>query len=116
MFRIALVSLGIALMVATSAHAENVRPKDAGHYVGVHSTIEGEVSQVSRSGGGTTFINFGGRFPNHVFYGVIFRDHADQFPDVFALEGRTIVIEGEVQVYKGKPQIILTSPSQIHVR
>lgn len=79
-------------------------------------TVEGVVSQVSISGGGTTFINFGGRYPDHVFYGIIFNSNADQFSDVEALEGKTVALSGMIDLYKGKPQIILVSPDQIERR
>ena len=84
-----LSAAGIALLLATSAHAETISPQDASHYIGNSLTVEGVVSQVSATRGGTTFINFGGRFPNHVFYAVIFRQNTDQFSDVFALSAKT---------------------------
>tara|TARA_R110002073_G_scaffold43095_2_gene119994 strand:+ start:985 stop:1341 length:357 start_codon:yes stop_codon:yes gene_type:complete len=111
-----LSAAGIALLLATSAHAETISPQDASHYIGNSLTVEGVVSQVSATRGGTTFINFGGRFPNHVFYAVIFRQNTDQFSDVFALEGRTIAISGVVELYKGKPQIVLNSADQLELR
>ena len=111
-----LASAGIALLLTVSAQAETISPREASHYVGVAVTVEGVVSQVSTGGGGTTFINFGGRFPNHVFYAVIFRSNLGQFSGVHALEGRAVAISGAVEIYKGKPQIILRSPDQIEMR
>ena len=107
---------GIALLTTSFASAETISPQDAGQHLGEPMTVEGIVSQVSISGGGTTFINFGGRFPNHVFYGVIFNSNADQFSNVEALEGRSVALTGTVDLYKGKPQIILESPDQIELR
>lgn len=107
---------GIALLLSVSAHAETITPKEAAYYVGSTVTVEGVVSQVSTSSGGTTFINFGGRYPNHKFYAVIFRSDAGQFSGVRALEGHSVAISGTVEMYKGKPQIVLKSPGQIAVR
>ena len=107
---------GIALLIATFAQAETIPPKDAAHYVGDSMTVEGVVSQVSTGSGGTTFINFGGRYPNHVFYAVIFRKNSARFEEVHALDGKTIAISGIVKLYKGKPQIILYSPEQIELK
>jgi DNA/RNA endonuclease YhcR with UshA esterase domain len=107
---------GLALLLALSASAETITPKEAAYYVGEAVTVEGVVSQVSTSKGGTTFINFGGRFPNHKFYAVIFRSNAGQFSGVHSLEGHTVAISGTIQMYKGKPQIILKSSDQITVR
>ena len=115
-FVLMIFSLCTALFLATSAFAETIAPVDASGYVGASVSVEGVVSQVSTSNRGTTFLNFGGRYPNHVFYAVIFRNNAHKFPDVHALEGKTVAIKGEVELYKGKPQIIVTSPSQIELR
>jgi DNA/RNA endonuclease YhcR with UshA esterase domain len=103
----------IALFTASISQAETISPQDASRHVGAMVTVEGVVSQVSTSNGGTTFINFGGRFPNHVFYAVIFESQADRFPGVRGLEGKPVAISGTVELYKGKPQIILQSPDQI---
>lgn len=108
--------VGLALLLAVSASAETIKPKEAAYYVGEAVTVEGVVSQVSTSKGGTTFINFGGRFPNHKFYAVIFKNNAGQFSGVHSLEGRNAAISGTIQMYKGKPQIILKSLGQIAVR
>jgi len=111
-----LTAAGLALLLAISAQAETILPKEASNYVGSVVTVEGVVSQVSTSRSGTTFINFGGRFPNHVFYAVIFRKNLDQFSRVHALEGRAVAISGTVDLYKGKTQIIIRSPDQIEMR
>ncbi len=105
-----------SLLLTTFAQGETISPKDAAQYVGSTLTVEGKVSQVSVTNSGTTFINFGGQFPNHVFYAVVFRSSSDQFSDLADLRGMTIAISGTVETYKGKPQIILTSPNQIEVR
>ncbi len=102
--------------LAVVASAGEISPRDAIKHVGERSTVVGVVSQVSNSGKGTTFINFGGRFPNHVFYAVIFRKNGHKFPSVYTYEGRTVAISGRIELYKGKPQIIVSSPDQVQVR
>lgn len=109
-------AIGLALVLVTAAQAETITPHQAAQFVGYSVTVEGVVSQVSKSRGGTTFINFGGRYPNHVFYGVIFKNSAGRFPGVHGLEGRVVAISGKVKLYKGKPQIILSSSGQIELR
>ena len=110
-----LSAAGIALFLVTSVQAETITPQEASHYAGNAITVEGKVSQVVTTGGGTTFINFGGRYPNHVFYGVIFSSSQGRFSGTHSLEGKTVGISGTIEFYKGKPQIILTSPSQIEL-
>lgn len=106
----------VALLLINPAHAETISPQDAVRHIGEEITVEGVVSQVSASAGGTTFINFGGRFPNHIFYAVIFRSSAKHFSGVSKLRGETVAINGLLKLYKGKPQIILSDPNQIDVR
>tara|TARA_R100000935_G_scaffold1193_1_gene3836 strand:- start:4120 stop:4473 length:354 start_codon:yes stop_codon:yes gene_type:complete len=110
-----LAAAGLAIVMATHVYAETVSPQDASRYVGSLVAVEGIVSQVSKSGG-TTFINFGGRYPNHVFYAVILRSNSGSFSDTQSLEGRKIAISGHIEFYKGKPQIVLRSPDQIELR
>lgn len=104
------------LLVSTIANADVIEPSEANGNIGNYATVEGVVSQVSKSSSGTTFINFGGRFPNHVFYAVIFRKRASLFPGIRNIEGKRVAISGEIERYKGKPQIILVSPEQIELR
>ncbi|MBM2294366.1 nucleotide-binding protein [Sulfitobacter pseudonitzschiae] len=111
-----LTAAWIALFFGVSAQAQIISPQEATDYIESNVTVEGVVSQVSTSNNGTTFINFGGRFPNHVFYAVIFRKNLHQFSNVRALEGRALAVSGKIQLYKGKPQIILYSPTQIEMR
>ncbi|MHC9236626.1 nucleotide-binding protein [Pseudooceanicola sp. 502str34] len=109
-----LIAVALALSLAVSAQAETIPPKEAAYYVGQAVTVEGVVAQVSSSRG-TTFINFGGRYPNHVFYAVVFKGDAGRFAGLQGLEGRVVEISGTIELYKGKPQIILKSPGQISV-
>ena len=111
-----LSAAGFALLLTANAYAETISPQVASEHVGSYATVEGVVSQVTTTGSGTTFINFGGRFPNHVFYAVIFRSNSNQFSGVRNLEGRAVAISGDVEWYRGKPQIILSSPDQIELR
>lgn len=111
-----IASFGLSLILVTGAVAETISPPEAAQHVGSTATVEGVVSQVSISRKGTIFINFGGRYPNHVFYGVIFKGNAGRFPNAQTLEGHTVAISGTIKSYEGKPEIIISSPSQIEVR
>lgn len=78
-------------------------------------TVEGFVANVFASGGRTVFVDMEGAYPNSAFSGVIFASDVSEFPDRFSWIGRTVDIAGTVKHYKGKPEIILTSPSQVSV-
>jgi DNA/RNA endonuclease YhcR with UshA esterase domain len=103
--------------VVRSAFAQNaVAPQEARNHVGEYVTVTGVVSGVGHSSrSNTTFINFGGRFPNHQFTAVIFRNAAESFDNVDGLDGKTVSVTGKVKMYRGKPEIVLNSPSQLRV-
>lgn len=94
-----LAAVGLTMFLATGAYAETVTHQDASQYAGSYVTAEGVVSQVSRSGG-TTFINFGGRYPNQVFYAVILRSNSGSLSDAQSLEGRKVAISGKLSFTK----------------
>jgi hypothetical protein len=59
---------------------------------------------------GTTFINFGGEYPNQRFVGFIAagsRMAADQ--RLTMIQGKTISITGIVRLHNGKPEIEIVS-------
>jgi DNA/RNA endonuclease YhcR with UshA esterase domain len=114
------VALGFvfALTLAPAlAHAETIAPSDTPKHVGQSVTVEGVVSAVnSTDRSGVTFVDMGGHYPNNAFTAVILRDDAAKFPDVHALEGKTVDITGTVKLYKGKTEIMLTDPAQIKAK
>lgn len=74
-----LLTASLSFLSAGTVAAERVSSSAAASYVGDMVTVSGTVSQVTTSGNGTTFINYGGRYPNHHFYGVVFRDNSRAF-------------------------------------
>lgn len=112
--RALVLSALLLLPVPRFAQSPTVSPGDAARYVGQTVTVQGVVSQVSVSRrSGTTFLNFGGRYPNHGFTAVIFRRSTSLFPDPQQYEGRRVRVTGQVRMYNGKPEIVLESPDQL---
>lgn len=93
-----------------------VSPQEASQHVGEVVTVTGTVAGIGHSRRSkTTFINFGAPFPNHSFTAVIFASAAKRFADVDSWNGKTASVTGVVKMYRGKPEIVLNSPSQIKV-
>jgi DNA/RNA endonuclease YhcR with UshA esterase domain len=110
----ALVLVFGLVLAAAPAVAQTIKPADARTHVGQTVTVEGVVSGVHvASGNGMTFIDMGGRYPGNAFAAVIFRDDAGKFPNVAALNGKTVDVTGAVKLYKGKAEIILNSAAQL---
>jgi hypothetical protein len=74
------------------------------------------ITDVHTARSGATFIDMGGEFPDNEFVAVIFADDAAKFPDASSLEGKTVTITGTVQMYQGKPEIVLKSASQLKTK
>jgi DNA/RNA endonuclease YhcR with UshA esterase domain len=87
-------------------------PAEARDRIGRRVTVEGVVSEVHFAER-ATFIDLDGRYPNEQFTGVIFAGDGFAFPDVGVLRGRRIAITGTVQLYRGRPEIVLTSANQV---
>lgn len=87
---------------------------DAGDYVGKVVTVKGYVAEVHKSEN-VEYLNFVEKYPNNPFSGVIFKDKFDEFGDISNYANKDVELTGRVSTYKGKPQIILDSKSQIKV-
>ena len=105
------------LLCEIAAHADKpivIKDSEAIQYVGKEAEVRGRVVSVTTSPLGTTFINFGGEYPNQRFAGFIAagsRIGADQ--RLTMIQGKIISITGTIELYKGKPEITVVSADQI---
>jgi DNA/RNA endonuclease YhcR with UshA esterase domain len=113
--RALLFALGLAI-TATAALAETITPEEAPSHVGQSVTVEGAVSNVHTVASGVTFLDMGGRYPNNAFTAVILKADAAKFPNMDALNGKTVDITGTVRLYKGAPEILLNDAAQLKAK
>jgi DNA/RNA endonuclease YhcR with UshA esterase domain len=115
--------LAIALAVGPEparADSTTISPTAAINHVGESVTVCGVVASAKfaeRTNRQPTFLNFGTPYPNQVFTAVIWGSNRGRFaypPET--LEGQTICVSGKVELYKGKAEIIVSTPAQIKVR
>jgi DNA/RNA endonuclease YhcR with UshA esterase domain len=104
--------LALAALVIAQA-PPTYTPAEAAKHVGETATITGKVDGFHQSGKGNIFLNMGGKYPNQSFTAFIPSGSAAQFSNPQQYDGRTVTVTGKIQLYKGKPEIIVTSPSQI---
>src|SRR5215469_13705193 len=91
-----------------------IKDSEATQYVGKAVEVRGRVASVTTSPFGTTFISFGGEYPNQRFAGFIAAGSpiaADQ--RLTMIQGKTISITGIVRLRDGKPEIEIVSADQI---
>src|SRR5215468_10125585 len=114
--RLFIVILALLICVITTRADKPIVIKDAEaiQYVGKEAEVRGRVVSVTTSPLGTTFINFGGEYPNQRFAGFIAAGSpmaADQ--RLTMIQGKTISITGTIRLRDGKPEIEIVSADQI---
>src|SRR5437763_9733118 len=106
----AVAALAIAQAPPTYTAAE------AAKHVGETAIVKDRVDGFHQSGKGNIFLNMGGKYPNQAFTAFIPAASAAQFPNAQQYDGKTVAVSGKIQLYKGKPEIIANSPSQISTK
>ena len=108
--------LALLAFVAPADKPPVITPAEAAKHVGELVIVRGTVDQVSVSTRTeTTYLNFGGRYPNQVFAAVISKAKQAQFPNVKEYEGKVVQVRGVVQRYRGTAEIILNEPGQLRL-
>jgi DNA/RNA endonuclease YhcR with UshA esterase domain len=109
---LAVLCAALAIAQAPPTYA----PEEAAKHVGETATIKGRVDDLHQSGEGSIFLNMGGKYPNQAFTAWIPPESAAQFSQPQRYEGQTISVSGKITMFKGKPEIEVTSPSQISAK
>ncbi len=99
------------------AHAANITPVDAAKHVGETATVCGTVASATyaeQSRGEPTFLNLDRAYPNQIFTAVIWGENRAAFgaPETTLL-GKHICTTGMIQMFRGRPEIILHSKNQL---
>lgn len=109
---VALFAAAIAAL-AIAQTGPTYTPEEAAKHVGETATVTGKVDGFHQSGKGNIFLNMGGAYPNQAFTAFIPSGSAVQFTNAQQYDGKTVSVSGKIQLYKGKPEIIVNSPSQV---
>src|SRR6516162_4902348 len=109
-----ILALLLCVIVARADEPTVIKDSQATQYVGKEVGVRGRVVSVTTSPLGTTFINFGGEYPNQKFAGFIAAGSklaTDQ--RLTMIQGKTIGITGTIRIRDGKPEIEIVSADQI---
>jgi len=119
MFRLIPVALIAEFMVSFSAAAfseNSLSPAQASSHVGETATVCGAVAgtkYAENAHGAPTFINLDVPYPHQVFTALVWGESRGNFsspPE--SIHGR-VCVNGQISLYRGIPQIVVTEPSQI---
>src|SRR5689334_2695547 len=104
------------LLCATCTMAETTpeyTASEAARHIGEIAKVTATVKRVSRTQGGSIFLDLGAKYPNNPLTVFIPQSAADQFPNFRKYDGITITVVGEIKEYNNKAEIVVTDPSQI---
>jgi hypothetical protein len=90
-----------------------VTPAEAAAQEGKEVKVKGRVEGQKTSAKGVTYLNFGAKYPNHVFSCVLRGKDFPSAPPSF--EGKEVEVTGVIKMYEGKPSMDISSLEQIHV-
>jgi hypothetical protein len=97
-----------------SADVLQIDPYEAPTHIGQSVRVSGLVVAVFVSKAGNVFINFGDKYPNQTFTGwTPAGTPLASDPSMQLLQGKTVKITGTINLYRGKPEIKITSKDQI---
>jgi DNA/RNA endonuclease YhcR with UshA esterase domain len=98
-----------------AARAAVIADTDVSRHVGQPVTVEGVVTGTHVSAKGTEFLDFGPRYPDQDFTVVIFARSSAEIGDIARFYGKRLDVSGTVELYRGRPEIIVRSASQIRI-
>ncbi len=103
----------ILYFAAISASAECASIADAHRYIGKTQCISGTVLRVKEGDQGVTYLDFCEDSRTCPFTVVVFRNDLKHVGDLRHLTGHAIEINGTIQDYDGRAEIILRHPRQL---
>jgi hypothetical protein len=104
--------LCLGLFFALTSHTKHISTGDAKNHIGESIVVAGTVSEIHVTRKGTVLIDMDGSFPTEQFTAVWLAPGAP-VAQLQNFDGKTISVKGTIQEYRGRPEIILTSMSQI---
>ncbi|RYZ84534.1 MAG: hypothetical protein EOP04_17825 [Proteobacteria bacterium] len=118
--KLLLTTLTLFLSLSTWAQTE-ISLDALNRHIGDSVTVKGKISGVRYLESATntpTFINVGGAFPNQLLTIVIWGDvrkNLGYAPEEKPYNDGVAKVSGRVELYKGKPQIVLQDPKQLTI-
>jgi len=119
MKKILFIALFTLLLEARYVSAEDtISPEEAINHIGQPATVCGTVASTQfapHSKGQPTYINLNRPYPNQIFTIVIWGSDRSSFPNIPEVyyRNKRICVSGQIQQYRGTPEIIVRRSSQI---
>ncbi len=111
----ALPALLLLAPLIALAGTPRITDAQAAAHVGQSVVVEGRVVAVYTSPSGNIYLNFGAVYPAQDFSVVIYSIDGGSFLNVAKYDHRRVAVSGTVELYRGKPEIVVHSPSQLRL-
>jgi len=110
-------TLAALLLFACSASAQAavITAAESASHVGQMVTVQGVVAEVHVTPKGTELLDFDARYPAEDFTAVVFASDAAQVGDINHFWGKRTSVTGKVELYKGRPEIIVRSADALKI-
>jgi hypothetical protein len=103
----------LSVCAGGSGEPREITVEQVDHHLGEKIIVRGTVTEVARSNG-EVFICFGRRYPNQAFKGFIAAGSAiGKDKSLNFLAGKKVGLFGKIATYNGKPEIEISSLTQI---
>ena len=113
-FFLRLTALALTLPATDRAFAADcISFSEARHHIGKTQCVSGIIFHVKEVGNGVTFLDFCEDYEVCPFSVVVFAGDLGKVGDVRSLKGRNIQIQGRIEEYDGRAEIILKNPQQL---
>jgi hypothetical protein len=119
MYKFILLSLGLIISISLSSQdTVKVNIHNADQFIGMETTICDVVTDTYYAEGKNTYLNFGGKYPDHKFSMVIFPRDQENFPfnPGKELKGKKICVTGRISEFRNKAQMIINQATQINIQ
>lgn len=90
----------------------HIQSNQASNFIGENRIVCGKVAQFKKFSKGV-YLNFDQPYPKATFTAVIWKNNYHISEQLRSVENNTLCIQGEIEEYKGKPQMVLNSLQQI---
>ncbi len=110
------VTVVLLLLCSSFLRAECISIDKAAKRIGEIVCVRGRVLKVSATARGTQFLDFCDDYRNCPFTVVVFERDLRDIGDIRLLSGQEVEIDGTIKLYRGRPEIILSSNKQLRGR
>jgi hypothetical protein len=106
--------LPVTTLAVTDTAPKKITAADAANYYDQDVIVAGKIVQVTMRSS-VAFLNFEQPYPNSPLAAVVLGDNLGQFGDLKKFGDKQVEISGAITKYRGKPEIVLEAPDQIHI-